>query len=304
MPAPRATCPNCGAPVEFRWSGAVQTVCPHCRSVLVRRDLDLSKVGEVAELPADPSPIQIGTTGRFEDDAFTVTGRIVYEYDAGTWNEWHLAFQDGTSGWLSDALLDYSVYRQVAKPVDIPADTTLTVGPALRPPRCVFRCDDAHACALPRRRRRAAVRVLGQGRRPVRRPRDGGRPACDHRLQRVAAVSVSRPLRRFRRPAAEEPEAGAGRPRGEDVRVQLPEVRRGDRAARGAVHEDGRVHELRRHPGSVGSQRARAADVRQARADHPEDSAGLARPASWSRRRRHRFPAPQHRRRWRDLQLG
>ena len=86
MPTPRATCPNCGAPVEFRWSGAVQTVCPHCRSVLVRRDLDLSKVGEVAELPADPSPIQIGTTGRFEDDAFTVTGRIVYEYDAGTWN--------------------------------------------------------------------------------------------------------------------------------------------------------------------------------------------------------------------------
>jgi len=64
----------------------VQAVCPHCRSVLVRRDLDLSKVGEVAELPADPSPIQIGTTGRFENDAFTVTGRIVYAYDSGTWN--------------------------------------------------------------------------------------------------------------------------------------------------------------------------------------------------------------------------
>ena len=128
MPAPRATCPNCGAPVEFRWSGAVQAVCPHCRSVLVRRDLDLSKVGEVAELPADPSPIQIGTTGRFENDAFTVTGRIVYAYDSGTWNEWHLAFEAGTSGWLSDAQLEYSVYRQIAKPGDIPADSTLTVG--------------------------------------------------------------------------------------------------------------------------------------------------------------------------------
>ena len=128
MPAPRATCPNCGAPVEFRWSGAVQAVCPHCRSVLVRRDLDLSKVGEVAELPPDPSPIQIGTTGRFENDAFTVTGRIVYAYDSGTWNEWHLAFEAGTSGWLSDAQLEYSVYRQIAKPGDIPADSTLTVG--------------------------------------------------------------------------------------------------------------------------------------------------------------------------------
>jgi hypothetical protein len=36
----------------------------------------------------------------------------------------------------------------------------------------------------------------------------------------------------------------------------------------------------------------------------PEGPAGLARPAAWSRLRRHRLPAPQHRRRWRDLQLG
>jgi hypothetical protein len=96
--------------------------------VLVRRDLDLSKVGEVAELPADPSPIQIGTSGRFEDNSFTVTGRIVYEFDAGTWNEWHVSFQDGTSGWLSDAQLEYSVYRQIARPGNLPADSTLTVG--------------------------------------------------------------------------------------------------------------------------------------------------------------------------------
>ena len=95
-------CPNCGAPIEFQWSSAVQTVCAHCRSVLVRHDVDLRKVGEVADLPFDSSPIQIGTTGRFEGDAFTVTGRIVYEYGEGTWNEWHLAFADNTSGWLSE----------------------------------------------------------------------------------------------------------------------------------------------------------------------------------------------------------
>ena len=68
-----------------------------------------------ADLPPDVSPIQIGTTGRFADAAFTVTGRIVYEYGAGTWNEWHLLFADGSSGWLSDAQLDYAVYRQIAK---------------------------------------------------------------------------------------------------------------------------------------------------------------------------------------------
>ena len=45
MSARTATCPNCGAAARFRWSGAVQTVCDYCRSILVRRDLDLERVG-------------------------------------------------------------------------------------------------------------------------------------------------------------------------------------------------------------------------------------------------------------------
>jgi hypothetical protein len=121
-------CPNCGAPIEFLWSSAVQTVCSHCRSVLVRHDVDLRKVGEVADLPFDSSPIQIGTTGRFEDDAFTVTGRIVYEYDEGTWNEWHLAFADNTSGWLSDAQAEYAVSRLVENPGPLPEQGAVTNG--------------------------------------------------------------------------------------------------------------------------------------------------------------------------------
>ena len=121
-------CPNCGAPIEFQWSSAVQTVCAHCRSVLVRHDVDLRKVGEVADLPFDSSPIQIGTTGRFEGDAFTVTGRIVYEYGEGTWNEWHLAFADNTSGWLSDAQAEYAVSRLAEKAGPLPEEGAVTSG--------------------------------------------------------------------------------------------------------------------------------------------------------------------------------
>ena len=128
MTHPAGTCPNCGAPVEFQWSSAVQTVCTHCRSVLVRRDLDLTKVGVVADLPPDVSPIQIGTTGRFADAAFTVTGRIVYEYDAGTWNEWHLLFADGSSGWLSDAQLDYAISRPLKSSEPLPDSAAFTTG--------------------------------------------------------------------------------------------------------------------------------------------------------------------------------
>jgi hypothetical protein len=104
-----ANCPNCGAPIRFRWAGAVQTTCEYCHSILVRHDIDFQKVGTVAELPAEGSPIQLGTEGVFDNKPFVVIGRIVYEYDQGVWNEWHLMFSDGTSGWLADAQLEYAV---------------------------------------------------------------------------------------------------------------------------------------------------------------------------------------------------
>jgi len=113
-------CPSCGAPVTFRWSSAVQTVCPYCRSVLVRHDVNLEAVGKVADLPVDPSPVQIGTEGIYRNKAFVVTGRILYAYDEGRWNEWHLLFNDGSSGWLSDASLEYAVSFLHQLPQGIP----------------------------------------------------------------------------------------------------------------------------------------------------------------------------------------
>jgi hypothetical protein len=109
MSAPSANCPSCGAPVTFRWSSAVQTVCPFCHSILVRVDLTLQNVGKVADLPPDPSPIQLLTSGTYNNQKFDVIGRIIYEYEQGGWNEWHIVFSDGSSGWLSDAQLQYAV---------------------------------------------------------------------------------------------------------------------------------------------------------------------------------------------------
>jgi hypothetical protein len=87
----------------------VQTVCEYCRSILVRHDVDLDLVGKSAQVPADASPVQLGTEGVYQGKAFTVVGRIAYEYDQGRWNEWHLVFSNGSSGWLSDAQLEYAV---------------------------------------------------------------------------------------------------------------------------------------------------------------------------------------------------
>jgi len=108
MTQPTANCPNCGAKIIFRWSSSVQTVCQYCKSILIRTDIDLQKVGQVADLPPNSSPIQVGTEGIYNRQAFTVVGRILYEYDLGTWNEWHLVLNNG-SAWLSDAQDDYVV---------------------------------------------------------------------------------------------------------------------------------------------------------------------------------------------------
>lgn len=104
-----ASCPNCGAPVQFRWSSAVQSACPFCKSILIRSDLDLKTVGKVADLPPDPSPIQLLTEGSYKGKKFQVTGRLVYEWEQGSWNEWHIVMADGVSGWLSDAQLQYAI---------------------------------------------------------------------------------------------------------------------------------------------------------------------------------------------------
>jgi hypothetical protein len=109
MTQPSANCPNCGAKITFQWSASVQTVCEYCKSVLVRTDVDLQTVGQVADLPPSGSPIQIGTEGVYGSNSFVTIGRIIYEYDQGSWNEWHLMMNNGSSGWLSEAQDEYAV---------------------------------------------------------------------------------------------------------------------------------------------------------------------------------------------------
>ncbi|MGB0033905.1 MAG: DUF4178 domain-containing protein [Candidatus Acidiferrales bacterium] len=109
MTQPASTCPNCGAKIVFRWSSSVQTVCEFCKSILIRTDLDLKKVGQVADLPPDSSPIQLNTEGNYRTKSFVVIGRIIYEYEQGGWNEWNAMMNDGTNAWLSDAQAEYAV---------------------------------------------------------------------------------------------------------------------------------------------------------------------------------------------------
>ncbi len=133
-PPGSAACPNCGAPIRFRWAQAVQTTCDFCRSVLVRRDLDLEKIGQQAEFPVTGSPIQLGMEGRWRDKTFLVVGRLTYAWARGRWNEWYCRLNDGTSAWLSDAQLEYAMTREVAPGRSLPHPATLKVGDRLDTP--------------------------------------------------------------------------------------------------------------------------------------------------------------------------
>lgn len=99
----QAACPNCGGPVEFASAASASAVCSYCRSTLLREGDALRKIGLSAELFEDYSPLQLGAAGRYAGAAFTVVGRLQLGYPEGSWNEWHVLFDDnGRSGWLSE----------------------------------------------------------------------------------------------------------------------------------------------------------------------------------------------------------
>lgn len=143
MNGPTAQCPSCGASVGFRWAGAVQTTCEYCDSILVRHGPDLERVGKVSEPPPTTSPIQLGTRGVYDGRSFLVVGRIVYGYERGGWSEWHVVFGDGASGWLSDAMLEYSVSFLVEDPDPIPFEDQVEPGLRLKLGDRVYEVTDA-----------------------------------------------------------------------------------------------------------------------------------------------------------------
>ncbi|MEO1167827.1 MAG: DUF4178 domain-containing protein [Pseudomonadota bacterium] len=96
-------CPNCGAEVIFRSPALPARICDYCHATVKRIAEGVELAGEVAVLPFDVSPIQIGTRGEYGGKPFDVIGRIRLAYDQGAWNDWLCLFSDMTHGWLSES---------------------------------------------------------------------------------------------------------------------------------------------------------------------------------------------------------
>lgn len=103
----RALCPGCGAPVEFRSAQSTHAVCGFCQSTVVRSGEQLARIGKMAEVFDDYSPLQLYASGRWTDPqgrnrGFTVVGRLQYKTASGTWSDWPLVFDDGGTGSLGE----------------------------------------------------------------------------------------------------------------------------------------------------------------------------------------------------------
>ncbi len=124
----RAACPNCGAAVEFASAASISAVCSFCRSTLLREGEALRRIGVSAELFDDHSPLQLGVSGRHQGLAFTLVGRLQYQYAGGTWNEWHASFDNGKSGWLSEDNGAYVFAFDAVPAAPLPRIDELSIG--------------------------------------------------------------------------------------------------------------------------------------------------------------------------------
>jgi ribosomal protein S27E len=98
----RAACPGCGAPVTFTSAQSTHAVCAYCQSAIVRSGETLARLGKVAELFDDFSPLQLQASGQFQGRHFTLTGRLQYQYAEGRWTEWCATFDGGEPAFLSE----------------------------------------------------------------------------------------------------------------------------------------------------------------------------------------------------------
>ncbi|MEJ8857227.1 DUF4178 domain-containing protein [Variovorax robiniae] len=124
----RAPCPGCGAPVEFRSAQSTFAVCAYCQSTVVRQGETLARIGKMAELFDDFSPLQLFTAGRIQDKPFTLVGRLQYSYAGGRWTEWIAALDGDRTGTLSEDNGAYVFSLPLALQQAAPPATALRVG--------------------------------------------------------------------------------------------------------------------------------------------------------------------------------
>lgn len=139
------TCPACGSPINFKSRFSVLTVCDYCQSVIAREQKQLTAQGKASVLADDFSVIQLGTRGRYQNSPFEIIGLIKATWEDGFWNEWHALEENGQSGWLLEAMGEYSYVRALPEPAPPIEPTQCRVGDSITLAQKTFRVMDIKA---------------------------------------------------------------------------------------------------------------------------------------------------------------
>lgn len=94
----------------------------------MRQGETLARIGKMAELFDDHSPLQLQASGNWQGQAFTLVGRLQYQYGEGRWTEWHALLNDGSSAFLSEDNGAYVFSTPLATQRDIPDAQSFRVG--------------------------------------------------------------------------------------------------------------------------------------------------------------------------------
>lgn len=123
-----APCPGCGAPVQFRAAQSTHAVCSFCQSTVVRDGETLQRLGKMAELFDDHTPLQLLAQGRWNKRAFALVGRLQYRSGSGTWTEWIALFDDGSEALLAEDNGAYVMALPASSQKAVPAPEHFRLG--------------------------------------------------------------------------------------------------------------------------------------------------------------------------------
>ncbi len=124
------TCPSCGAPLALKYRFSKMVVCESCKqsSFLVNGEFQVQ--GDKTELADYGSKFAVAATGTIKNRAFSIFGRIRFEYEGGFWDEWLVQFDDKPEieFWFHEDEGDIVLYEKKTEQEQMPNFSESKVG--------------------------------------------------------------------------------------------------------------------------------------------------------------------------------
>ena len=100
--------------------------------MVVVRGATVERMGEMAALPPDLSPLQLGARGVWNGVAFELIGRLRVEWEGGSWTEWFAEFADKRTGWVAETQGVFAISFPTEAKERLPAIEEIAAGKSMR----------------------------------------------------------------------------------------------------------------------------------------------------------------------------